>query len=147
MSREGILKYPPPLLLPLEGSEICLHARSFTYQNFDKTSFYLNFQLLVPFSLPLVLKMQFLLWVEFWAISMFFSKFRKCTCISLKPYKWNWSKLWSWKQFCCTSIKQKIYPARFHFYNIHIFKGQGPLEGEGVEVGTSKYLPGTYFSL
>ena len=33
----------------------------------------------------------------------------------------------------------------------HIFvkaiKGQGPLEGEGVEVVVSKYIPGTYFSL
>ena len=34
---------------------------------------------------------------------------------------------------------------------IHIFlkviKVQGPLEGEGVEIVTSKYLPRTYFSL
>ena len=27
MSWEGILEYPPPLLLPLEGPEICLHDR------------------------------------------------------------------------------------------------------------------------
>ena len=26
-------------------------------------------------------------------------------------------------------------------------QSQGPLEGEGVEVVASKYLPGTYFSL
>ena len=36
-------------------------------------------------------------------------------------------------------------------YITHIFlkviKGQGPLEGEGVKVCTSKYLLGTYFSL
>ena len=54
------------------------------------------------------------------------------------------------KQFCCTSIRQKIYFARFHFIT-HIFskviKGKGPLEGEGVEVAASKYLPRTYFSL
>ena len=30
---------------------------------------------------------------------------------------------------------------------LKVIKGKGPLEGEGVEVGTSKYLPGTYFSL
>ena len=30
---------------------------------------------------------------------------------------------------------------------LKVIKGQDPLEGEGVEVGTSKYLPGTYFSL
>ena len=29
----------------------------------------------------------------------------------------------------------------------HVDKFQGPLEGEGVELGTLKYLPGTYFSL
>ena len=28
MSQEGILKYPPSLLLPLESPEICLHDRS-----------------------------------------------------------------------------------------------------------------------
>ena len=61
MSQEGILKYPPLLFLPLEGPEICLHDRFYTYWNFDKTMFYLKFQLLAAFSLPLVLKMQFLL--------------------------------------------------------------------------------------
>jgi len=28
MSQEGILKYPSPLLVHLEGPEICLHDRS-----------------------------------------------------------------------------------------------------------------------
>ena len=46
---------------------------------------------------------------------------------------WDWAKLW--KKKCCTWFKQKIYFARFHFYNIKILKvikGQGPLEGEVV---------------
>ena len=30
---------------------------------------------------------------------------------------------------------------------LKLIKGQEPLEREGVEVGTSKYLPGTYFSM
>ena len=30
---------------------------------------------------------------------------------------------------------------------LKVMKGQSPLEGEGVEVVASKYLPGTYFSL
>ena len=30
---------------------------------------------------------------------------------------------------------------------LNVIKDQGPLEGEGVEVVASKYLPGTYFSL
>ena len=30
---------------------------------------------------------------------------------------------------------------------LKVIKGQGPLEGEGVKVGTSKYFPRTYFSL
>ena len=30
---------------------------------------------------------------------------------------------------------------------LKVIKGQGPLEGEEVEVVASKYLPGTYFSL
>ena len=30
---------------------------------------------------------------------------------------------------------------------IKVIKGQGPLDGEGVEVVASKYLLGTYFSL
>ena len=30
---------------------------------------------------------------------------------------------------------------------LKVVKGQGPLKGEGVEVGTSKYLLGIYFSL
>jgi len=30
---------------------------------------------------------------------------------------------------------------------LKVIKGQGPLEGEGVKVCTSKYLLGTYFSL
>ena len=59
MSQEGILKYPPQLLLPLEGPEICLHDRFI--EIVTKTTFYLNFQLLVAFSLPVVLKIQFLL--------------------------------------------------------------------------------------
>ena len=46
MSQEGILKYLPPLLFPLEGPEIFGH---------------LNFCLSVSFSLVLVLKRQFLL--------------------------------------------------------------------------------------
>ena len=29
-------KYPPPLLLPLEGPEICLHDRFIPVENFDK---------------------------------------------------------------------------------------------------------------
>ena len=49
MSREGILKYPPPLLLPLEGPEIGLHDRSIPIEIFDKTTFHLNLQLLVAF--------------------------------------------------------------------------------------------------
>ena len=61
MSREGILKYPPPLLLPLEGPEICLNDRSMPIEILAKQHFTLIFQLPVAFSLPLVLKMQFLL--------------------------------------------------------------------------------------
>ena len=30
---------------------------------------------------------------------------------------------------------------------LKVIEGQGPLEGEGVEVVASKYLPGTYFCL
>ena len=30
---------------------------------------------------------------------------------------------------------------------LKVIKGQGPLEGEGVEVVASKYFPGTHFSL
>ena len=76
----------------------------------------------------------------------FFSKFRKCIGISLKPYKFGLSKVVKLKTILFYFIQQKIYFARFHFYNTY-FEGQGPLEGEGVEVGTSKYLPRTYFSL
>ena len=77
----------------------------------------------------------------------FFSKFRKHICISLKPYLLGLSKVVKLKPICCTSFKQKIYFARFHFYKTYIFKGQDPLEEEGVEVGTPKYLPRTYFRL
>ena len=52
--------------------------------------------------------------------------------------------------FVVLQLSRRSIFARFHFYNTHIFtviKGQGPLEVGGVEVGASKYLPGTYFSL
>ena len=55
MSQEGILKYPPLLLFPLEGPEIYLN------EILTKQHFTLIFWLPVAFSLPLVLKMQFLL--------------------------------------------------------------------------------------
>ena len=58
------------------------------------------------------------------------------------------SNNWSSNTNIDPSFKQKIYFARFHFYNTHILKvikGQDPLEREGVEVSTSKYLPGIYF--
>ena len=41
--REGILKYPPPLLLPLEGPEICLHDRSIPIEILTKQHFTLIF--------------------------------------------------------------------------------------------------------
>jgi hypothetical protein len=41
----------------------------------------------------------------------------------LNLIKWDWAKLWSWKHFCCTSSKQKIYFARFQFCNTHIWWG------------------------
>ena len=63
MSWDGILNYLPPLLLLLKGPEICLHNRQ-NLLKFDKTSLYLNFQLLVSFSLALVLKIQFLLFEQ-----------------------------------------------------------------------------------
>ena len=61
MSWEDILKYSPTLLLPLESLEICLHDKSIPIEILTKQHFYFNFQLPVAFSLPLVLKMQFLL--------------------------------------------------------------------------------------
>ena len=92
------------------------------------------------------------IWVEFWAISMFFSssKFRKCICKSLKPYKLGLSSCEAENNFVVLHSSRRFYFARFHFI-AYIFlkaiKGRGPQEGEGVEVGTLRYLPGTNFSL
>ena len=47
MSQEGILKYPPPLLLRLEGPEICLYI---PIEILTEKTLYLSFQLLVAFS-------------------------------------------------------------------------------------------------
>ena len=38
MSQEGILKYPPLLLLPLEGPEIHLHDRSIAIEILKKNN-------------------------------------------------------------------------------------------------------------
>ena len=61
MSREGILKYPSPLLLPLEGPEICLNDMSIPIEILTKQHFTLIFSYQLLCSLPLVLKIQFLL--------------------------------------------------------------------------------------
>ena len=43
MSQEGILKYLPPVLLPLESPEICLHDRSIPIEILTKEHFILIF--------------------------------------------------------------------------------------------------------
>ena len=135
MSRDGVLKYPPPILLPLEGLEILPPWQVYIYWNFDKTTFYLNFHLLVAFfyafssgnAIPVI-------WEDFWAIStFFFSKFRKCIYISLKPYKMELSKVMKLKNNCVVhQLSRRSDFERFHFYNTLIFKSHqksGPSRG------------------
>jgi hypothetical protein len=50
MSREGILKYISPLLLPLEGPEICIHDRSIPIEILAKQHFNLIFSHQIFFS-------------------------------------------------------------------------------------------------
>ena len=54
MSQEGILKYPPPFLLPLEGPEICLHDRSIPIEILTKQHFTLIFSFKLHFLVKLV---------------------------------------------------------------------------------------------
>ena len=59
------------------------------------------------------------------------------------------SKVMKLKKFCCTSIKQKIYFARFHLYKTY-FKGHqrsGPSRGSRSGGSCFKIPSGTYFSL
>ena len=58
--RKVFLKYLPPLL-PLEGPEICLHDRSIPIEILTKQHFTLIFSYHLLFSLPLVPKINFLL--------------------------------------------------------------------------------------
>ena len=59
--------------------------------------------------------------------------------MSLRPYKLGLSKVVKLKTICCALFKQKIYFVSFHFYKIHVFKGQNPLEEEEVKLGTTKH--------
>ena len=74
-----------------------------------------------------------------------FSKFR-----NFKPHKLGLSKSLKLKTVSCSSL-QLIHFARVCFKkekkNSNVIRGQCPLEGEGMEVGTSKYFPVTYFNL
>ena len=100
-----------------------------TYWNFDKTTFYLNFQLSVSFSLALVLKCNSCYLSRILSHINFFQNLGNLFAYLIKR---NWAKLWSWKQFYCKSFQQKIYLLRFHFYNKQIFEGHkrsGPSRG------------------
>ena len=44
-------------------------------------------------------------------------------------------------------LRQKVFCQKFQISTCHVGKFQGPLEREGVEVGTLKYLPRIHFSL
>ena len=73
----------------------------------------------------------------------FFSKFRKCICISLKPCKMELSKVLKLKNFFVVlQLSRRSILQGFTFIT-HIFlkviKGQGPLEREGVEVVAVKF--------
>ena len=50
LSREGIFKYPPPLLFPIDGPEIRLHNRSIPIEILTKQHFTLIFSYQLPFS-------------------------------------------------------------------------------------------------
>ena len=87
MSWEGILKYPPPLLLSLEGPKIHLHDRllPITWQIINLLKFWQNY-ILPWFSVTRCFFSAFssenvisVIWVEFWVISMlfFFQNFGK----------------------------------------------------------------------
>jgi hypothetical protein len=81
-------------------------------------------------------------------VVVFFSKFRKCICISLKPYKLGLGKVVKLKAILLYFICGRSNLQGFTFITqkcLKVIKGQDPLEGEGVEVGTSRYFPRTYF--
>ena len=69
----------------------------------------------------------------------------------LKSYKMELSKVMKLKtNFVVFQLSRRSILQGFTFIAhiiLKVIKGQGPLEGEGVEVVASKYLPETYFSL
>ena len=71
--------------------------------------------------------------------------------MSLKPYKLGLSKVVKLKTIMLHLIlAEDLFSQGFTFITyifLKVIKGHDPLEGKGVEVGTSKYLPMKYFSL
>jgi len=71
---------------------------------------------------------------------VFFSKFRKCICITLTPYNLGLSKVVKLKKiFVVLHLGRRSILQGFTFIThrfLKVIKGQDPLEG-GVEVGTS----------